>query len=283
MIGVVAMATGAGTMAYFSDTENSTGNSMTAGELDLTIEDSDSAQTTLETNVGNVAPEDSGSDSSILKNVGTLDGELDVGISSITGSDDNDPSLTDPEGDVDSDTGAGAGELDTNAYMALWLDHEDSGTWSSNDVLLKSDGSSVVYSSVSTDSGTAESGSLTTVVDSDKAWTADEWVGYCVTVTGKGTRVIISNTATKLTVATPFTSAVTSGDSYNIGGPIYDTIHSFSGNTYDAAATMAKSGATGDEYDFVVEWVVPSDTGNVIQNDVASFDATFTLEQANKD
>ncbi len=38
MIGVVAMAAGAGTLAYFSDTETSTGNTFTAGTIDIAVD-----------------------------------------------------------------------------------------------------------------------------------------------------------------------------------------------------------------------------------------------------
>lgn len=38
-IGLVAMTAGAGTLAYFSDTETSTGNTFTAGTLDLKVSD----------------------------------------------------------------------------------------------------------------------------------------------------------------------------------------------------------------------------------------------------
>ena len=39
VIGVVAMAAGAGTFAWFSDTETSEGNTFTAGTIDLTVND----------------------------------------------------------------------------------------------------------------------------------------------------------------------------------------------------------------------------------------------------
>ena len=39
MIGMVAAMAGAGTFAYFTDTETSTGNAITAGEIDLTVND----------------------------------------------------------------------------------------------------------------------------------------------------------------------------------------------------------------------------------------------------
>lgn len=59
---------------------------------------------------------------------------------------------------------------------------------------------------ISYDSGTATSGSVTTLVDSGKAWTASQWINYQVRITG-GTgmgqvRVITANTGTQLTFAT---------------------------------------------------------------------------------
>ena len=48
---------GGGTYAYFSDTESSTGNTLTAGTLDLNIDGGDAAVTTFD--VSNVAPGDS--------------------------------------------------------------------------------------------------------------------------------------------------------------------------------------------------------------------------------
>lgn len=55
------------------------------------------------------------------------------------------------------------------------------------------------------DSGTATAGADTTITDSSKSWTANQWIGYQVRITG-GTgvgqiRVITANTSTALTVA----------------------------------------------------------------------------------
>ena len=55
---------GAGTYAYFSDTESSTGNTLTAGTLDLNIDGGDIAVTTFD--VSDVAPGDNGTASSTL-------------------------------------------------------------------------------------------------------------------------------------------------------------------------------------------------------------------------
>lgn len=76
-IGAASAAAGAGTMAYFSDTEESTGNTVSAGTLDLKADGGDSAVTTI--NVGNVAPGDPvGSGSTTLKNSGSIDGSVDL-------------------------------------------------------------------------------------------------------------------------------------------------------------------------------------------------------------
>lgn len=60
------------------------------------------------------------------------------------------------------------------------------------------------------DSGTATSGAATTLTDTGKSWTIDEWAGKVVKITG-GTgsgqfRGIASNTATVLTVDTAWTT-----------------------------------------------------------------------------
>lgn len=63
---------GAGAFAYFSDTETSTGNSFTAGTLDLTLAESAGAPITL----GNMKPGDSASGTITVTNIGSLTGKL---------------------------------------------------------------------------------------------------------------------------------------------------------------------------------------------------------------
>ena len=72
-------AIGGATFAYFSDTESSTNNALTAGTLDLNIDGGNVAVTTL--SVSAAAPGDSGSGSSTLSNVGSMVGELDIATS----------------------------------------------------------------------------------------------------------------------------------------------------------------------------------------------------------
>jgi len=118
---------GGGTYAYFSDTESSTNNTLTAGTLDLNINGGDAAVTTF--SVSDVAPGDSGSDNSTLANVGSLEGELDISTSAVT----NTPGAggTEYEG--------GSGELGANAELAMYIDVDQSSDWSSGDIGLKSD------------------------------------------------------------------------------------------------------------------------------------------------
>ena len=123
IIGII----GGGTFAYFSDTETSVSNTLTAGTLDLNINGGDIAITTL--SVSDVAPGDSGSDNSTIANVGSLLGELDISTSAVT----NTPGAggTESEG--------GSGELGANAQLAMYIDVDQSGDYSSGDIGLKSD------------------------------------------------------------------------------------------------------------------------------------------------
>jgi len=118
---------GGGTFAYFSDTETSVSNTLTAGTLDLNINGGDIAVTTL--SVSDVAPGDSGSDNSTLANIGSLLGELDISTTEVT----NTPGAggTEYEG--------GSGELGANAELAMYIDVDQSGDWSDGDIGLKSD------------------------------------------------------------------------------------------------------------------------------------------------
>ena len=72
---------GVGTFAYFTDTETSTGNQLTAGTLDLKTDDADGVSQTLY--AINMAPGDTvGPSTIVLKNSGSVDGStLDIAFS----------------------------------------------------------------------------------------------------------------------------------------------------------------------------------------------------------
>jgi spore coat-associated protein N len=124
LLGVI----GGATFAYFSDTESSTNNSLTAGTLDLNIDGGNLAVNTF--SVSAVAPGDSGSGSSTLSNVGSMAGELDISTSAVT----NTP------GSGGTEYEGGSGELGAVAQIAMYLDIDQSGDWNAGDVGLMSDG-----------------------------------------------------------------------------------------------------------------------------------------------
>lgn len=275
---LVMMMVGGGTWAYFSDTETSYDNSLTAGTLDLQY--NGVSQSGVATFTGtNQAPGDSGNGNKEVSNVGSLQGELDVAFSAIT----NTESTGGTEFENDSINGPGVGELGSYMLIASWLDYENGGSWSASDVGLKSNQSTYSYSAPTT--GTATGGSTTTVVNTGAGWTTNQFQGLPVTVTAKGTAVILSNTADTLTVATPFSSAVANGDSYSIAsGPVYDLVNSYGSRTWNAAvASVSAQNTAGANYKFNIDWVIPTSTGNSIQGDSINFDITFTLEQAEAD
>jgi predicted ribosomally synthesized peptide with SipW-like signal peptide len=128
---LVAALAGAGTFAYFSDTETSTGNTFTAGTLDLVV----GGGTSLPFEFENIAPGDTDTDYDGLANTGSIAAELDIAMGATAN---NDNGTEDPENDQNTDTGIG--DLGGQLEMALWLDLDEDGDADSTDVGLKSDG-----------------------------------------------------------------------------------------------------------------------------------------------
>lgn len=80
-VGAACAAAGAGTMAAFSDTEESNDNTVQTGTLDLTLDGSSQSLTFLD--VDGIAPGDSGSQSVTLGNDGTLPGTIDIVVEDV--------------------------------------------------------------------------------------------------------------------------------------------------------------------------------------------------------
>ncbi len=139
IIGLTAMAVGgAMTGAYFSDTEESTGNTFTAGELDLTT-----SSTTMPFSMGSMKPDDYGVGKVTLSNAGTIgDAELDIAISAIAN---NENSIIEPEEDYDNTSDVG--ELGSELLVVMCLDRDQSGTLTTGDILLFSEGFRIQYTS----------------------------------------------------------------------------------------------------------------------------------------
>lgn len=128
-VGAASSAAGAGTVALFSDKESSTGNTVQAGTLDLTV-GGDSTNTVL--NVPAAKPDEESSQTGTLKNDGTLPGYLQFGIQGVESRENG---VNEPEADSrrEGDSRGGgddhSGELAQNLLLRMKIVEEtDSGT-----------------------------------------------------------------------------------------------------------------------------------------------------------
>lgn len=112
IIWLAAAAAGAGTMAYFSDTETSEDNTVGLGTLDLTIDGKNGAATTTIA-VDGIRPGQSGQNHSTLSNRGSADGVVDIEL----GPGENLEGVS-PASEPDS---LGSGELGSRLWIALYL------------------------------------------------------------------------------------------------------------------------------------------------------------------
>jgi len=106
---------GAGTVAYFNDTETVSGNMFSAGTLDLEVNDENPWTSTL-ISVSNMKPGDTGEVTIKLENLGSLDGYVCMWIKDVI----NSPGDT-PEPEPTSDDG----ELGANIEITIWQDDGD--------------------------------------------------------------------------------------------------------------------------------------------------------------
>lgn len=121
IIGVVAAIGVGATVAYFSDTETSTGNTFTAGTLDLKL-NGGNANSTMFT-VANVVPGQSDGASVTLNNAGNINGFIDFNFTNLIDQDNScvDPEIGDEAGCVAQGLGAGTGELDSNLTITAFI------------------------------------------------------------------------------------------------------------------------------------------------------------------
>jgi len=154
VIGAVAAIAIGGTIAYFSDTETSTGNTFTAGAIDLTIDSqckyngqtSDQCGSwTLKDlnptsdkffNFGDVKPGDQG-ENTISLHVISNDAYACLYISPLVN---NDNSCTEPESAEDASCGAtydpNGGELAQNVQFFAWDDVDGDNIWEDGEMPL---------------------------------------------------------------------------------------------------------------------------------------------------
>lgn len=132
VVAVAAVATSA-TGAYFSDTETSTGNSFTAGTLDLNVDGQNT--NVVKFNLTDVRPGNQPTATYTLANAGSINGYLDLENISIV---DTENSCTEPEvqaGDLTC-TDPGAGELSSVLGLTMYWDNDGDGYYSVGDVYV---------------------------------------------------------------------------------------------------------------------------------------------------
>jgi predicted ribosomally synthesized peptide with SipW-like signal peptide len=138
-VSLVALAVaiiGSGVLyAYFSDSKTASNNQFAAGELLLTVGGSTPPAAF---SVGSLKPGDSGTTTGwAITKAGSVPGDLSVAPGNLVNSDNGVNAVETATGDT-----AATGELGANLNVALWVDADTSGTWSSGDYYLKPAGGS---------------------------------------------------------------------------------------------------------------------------------------------
>lgn len=130
VLAMAAVLSSGAIYAYFSDTETSSGNTFTAGTLDLKVNAVDNPVSSF--TVSNVYPGASGSVSVTLTNSGTIAGTLTVAIISVA----NSPGST-PEPEAALGT-ADNGELGGTMLITIWSDTDGDGIRDAGETTLYS-------------------------------------------------------------------------------------------------------------------------------------------------
>jgi spore coat-associated protein N len=118
-VGLAASLAVGATRAYFSDTETSTGNTFTAGTLDLKVDDKDDPNV-VHVSLTGMKPGSTASYSWTLKNAGSLAGKPWIEITNLKNYDNdcNDAEIAAPD-DTCGNPGLGDGELGQYLMMKL--------------------------------------------------------------------------------------------------------------------------------------------------------------------
>jgi len=283
---LVMALVGGGTWAYFSDVEQTTANIFTAGTLDLQLSDSSE----LVGSVADLAPGTGEPIASPLKGditltkAGNINATLDIEFdTSVTNLENYSAPVDEAEayhvtGNPGGDSNTNAdGELGANALIALYIDVDTSGTWTSGDIGLDSGSSDYAFADVTAISETCDSSTSTTVLtDSDHGAAESALVGMMLQLTvADEARLITANTTTSITVTDPF-SANIGTVAYTVETLKWDAIDDYQG----AAWTNVYSGnMTTSPDDFIIRYRVPTSVGNDCQGDGVDFTIDFTLQQ----
>jgi predicted ribosomally synthesized peptide with SipW-like signal peptide len=141
-IAVVGVLIGGGVYAYFSDTETSTGNTFTAGTLNLDLTDASDDGTESETATwvfSDIAPGNTGGGARLtISNDGSLNGYLDLSSVAVANAENYDAATDEAEATDDGDTSnaTGGGELGANLLVQIWIDTNNDGVVDSTGGIL---------------------------------------------------------------------------------------------------------------------------------------------------
>ena len=128
-IALVIGLVGAGSFALFNDTETSTGNTFTAGTLDLNLDGGN--VNVVKFTVADTYPGASGGGTWTLLNAGSLAGYVDLENISVANAENYDADTNEAEAvdDTDTSNATGGGELGANLDVVLfWDDGTGGGT-----------------------------------------------------------------------------------------------------------------------------------------------------------
>jgi len=122
-IALVGALMGGGIFAYFSDVETSTGNTFTAGTLNLNLDGGNT--NVVKFTVANVKPGDSGGGTWTVANVGNIAGYLDLESCNVT---EAIGTTTDPEL-ADEPTSLDTTQLGNYLLVHMFVDANNNGSW----------------------------------------------------------------------------------------------------------------------------------------------------------
>ena len=131
-IGAGSAAAGAGTFALFSDTEDDTGNNLSAGTVDLELEDSSGVSFKSD----DIMPTQTGGDSVELSRFdnGSVPADLTIKVTSVSSSEGDTPT-------AETETNS-PGELDDQLQLQVWIDRDGDDSFDNNDIQLSAPDSS---------------------------------------------------------------------------------------------------------------------------------------------
>ncbi|OQB06339.1 MAG: Camelysin metallo-endopeptidase [bacterium ADurb.Bin212] len=130
VIAVVGAIATSATGAYFSDSETSTGNTFSAGSLDLNVDGGNT--NVVKFNVTNMRPGNQPTAQYTLANVGTINGYLDLANITVT---DLENGITEPESSAGDITDP-QGELSSVLGLTVYWDNDGDGYYSVGDVKI---------------------------------------------------------------------------------------------------------------------------------------------------